>query len=158
MQGKAGYFEHYTNGKEVCIMNIKKIIIIIILLVIIASALCLFFYCTTGYQSDTDEKNSIKNTIETVFRIQHGLVNKNRLKDISTKDFQENLDEEAFYSDFKIYMIDRNFMKSYEEINQNTVEVDCWVEGVFGDSYIAIITLTKTLDGKYLISNIQHDI
>ena len=138
------------------LMNIKKNIIIT-LLVIITATLCLLFYCTTGHKSDTDEKNNIKNTIEKVFRIKYGLANKKGLKDISTKEFQENLDEESFYKGFKIYMIDRKFMKSYEKINQNTVEVDCWIEGVFGESYIAIITLTKTVDGKYLISNIQHD-
>lgn len=155
-KGKQAVLSIAIERKEMFIMNIK-IIIILTVLVIITSALCFFFYSTTGNKGDTDEKNSIKNTIEKVLRIKYGWANKEGLKDISTKEFQENLDEESFYKGLDFYQINRDFMKSYEEIDPNTVIVDCRIDFFFKEGYIPIITLTKTLDGVYLISDIQYD-
>lgn len=53
--------------------------------------------------------------------------------------------------------INGGFMNSYEEIDPNTVVVDCRIDFIFEEGYIPIITLTKTLDGLYLISDIQYD-
>ena len=48
-------------------------------------------------------------------------------------------------------------MNNLRKINNNQVIVSVRVEDVYG-SYIEVITLTKNINGDYLISNIQFDI
>ena len=135
----------------------KKIIVFGVLFVIVFTMIvCVFIYYTTGNECKTDEKNIIRTTIEKALRIKYGWTSKEKIKDISTKEFQENLDKESFYNGFTLYVIDKNFMESYYQENENTIVISVVVYKP--DIFIPIFTLTKTKDGQYLISNVEYDI
>lgn len=101
---------------------------------------------------------SIKQIIIESIRIQYRGGNAKKLNRIFTSDFIKQIDENPhFYKKKIFYTVDKDFMNSFRELNQDQATVSVKVEDLSG-SYIQIITLTKGSNGKYQISKIEFDI
>lgn len=137
-------------------MTKKFILIFSVLIAIVIILVCVFVFSTTGNKSNTDDKNAIKETVETALRIRYGWVSKEKIKDIATENCQKSLKADGFYEGLTFYTINKQFMDSYHEEGPNTVSVS--VEVYDPDIAFVIFTLTKTQDGKYIITDFGCDI
>jgi len=152
-------------------IKLKIKITICILLAIILAATGIFVYCTTGNKSDTDEGNTIRKTIEKSLRIQYGWESKGKIKEISTKEFQKNLNEQTFYHNSMFYRVDKDFMENVKTIDDNEITItvpvytpDFSISAIWSDDTrpvyrtnvdLPVYFLIKTNDGRYLITDLQ---
>lgn len=127
-----------------------------VLIAIVLLHIGYFMYVTTGDDCNSAEKDEVRRTIETVLKIKYGWASKNRLEELTTEGFQENLDPWSFYEGLRFYAIDKDFMESWHEERPGVVTVAVAVYAP--DILIPIFTLTKQPNGQYLISDVSYDI
>jgi len=72
-----------------------------------------------------------------------------------TEEFLENLNLDEVYMGRKLYTIEKGYMDKVQEIGEN--ELDVTVSVYSPDILFHHFTLIQNEDGKYLISNIEHD-
>lgn len=113
------------------------------------------YYSTTGAKCITDEENDIRVTVEKILKIKYGWKSKQHLKELTTDEFRNNLDEKSFYEGFKYYKLDRNFMEGFKKIDDETVKVYASLYDI--DFSLPVITLVRSESGKYLVSDIEYD-
>ena len=138
------------------IVNKKTIIVFIV----ISCSIGLFFllnYTNAGYRLECGNYSN-EDLIKEAIKIQYRGGDKKELERIFTSDFIKQIDSNTnFYKKKIFYSVEKNFMKSFKELDENQFKVSVSVEDSSG-SYIQIITLAKDSNDKYLISNIEFDI
>jgi len=101
------------------------------------------------------QENDIEYILKTAIRIQYGWGNIDELNQICTEEFLENLNLDEVYMGRKLYTIEKGYMDKVQEIGENELEVTVSVYSP--DILFHHFTLIQNEDGKYLISNIEHD-
>lgn len=142
----------------------KKIVIVMLLMFFSVTGLFILakqwniFYCFNKESILESENLSVEQIIIESINIQYRGGDKKELDRIFTSDFIKEINlNPKFYKKKIFYTYDKNFMKSFKNINQNQAKVSVTVEDLSG-SYIEIITLTKNSDNIYLVSKIEVDI
>jgi hypothetical protein len=108
--------------------------------------------------SPTSDKPTIENLIMKAIKIQYRGGNEAELNSTFTNDFIKEINENPhFFKKRFFYTYNKDFMRTLRELDNNTLTVSVKTEDLFG-SYIQIVTLIKTDNDNYLISNIQFDI
>lgn len=140
-------------------MNKKTIILGLILVFCVGGLLTLLKYFNIiEYFNSKSGSLTTEQIINKSIKIQYRGGNKKELDEVFTPDFIKQIDSNPdFYKKKIFYIIDKKFMESYKNLNENESMVSVKVEESSG-SYIQIITLTKDSSGKYLISKIEYDI
>ena len=127
-----------------------KVIAIITLIVICA---VLIFQCNT---LDFFEKDgSIERTVKTVVRAQYGWGNIDDIRNLCTDEGKENIDFESLDIGFRVYSISDSYKDDYDKEDEN---ITLYVEVYSPNILVHVISLERTNDGKYEISNIEMDI
>jgi len=101
------------------------------------------------------QENDIEHIVKTVIRIQYGWGNVDDLNQICTEEFLENADLDEIYLGRKLYTIEKGYMDNIQEVSGNELAVTVSVYSP--DILFHHFTLIQNEDGKYLISNIEHD-
>lgn len=128
----------------------KKVITIITLMVI---CIALIFQCNTlGF---FEKEGSIEKTVKTVVRAQYGWGNIDDIRELCTDEGKENIDFESLDEGVRLYTIDDSYK---ENIKDNSESLTLYVQVYSPNILVHVISLERTNDGKYEISNIEMDI
>lgn len=128
----------------------KKVIAIITFIVICAA---LIFQCNTlGF---LEKEGSIEKTVKTVVRAQYGWGNIDDIRNLCTDEGKENIDFESLDEGVRLYTIDDSYK---ENIKDNSESMILYVQVYSPNILVHVISLERTNDGKYEISNIEMDI
>jgi len=141
---------------SVNILN-KKTTIVVLIIIFCSIGLFIWRYFNDGRLLES-ENLSIEQLVIKSIKIQYRGGDEKELERIFTSDFIKQIDLNPYFYKNKIfYTINKDFMKSFKDLNEDQSMVSVSVEDLSG-SYIQIITLTKDSNGKYLISKIEFDI
>lgn len=125
-------------------MNVKMKKNVLLIIFVFAVLGGIFF--SFGRTSSDD----IDSMTDAAVRIQYGWGSMNKLKEMCTDEFKENIED--FYIGRNIYSTEN---RQVEKISDNETKVTLHVYAP--DLTIHEYIFLKTEDGKYLIERIQHD-
>ena len=97
----------------------------------------------------------IQQLLNAAIQIQYGWKNIDKLNQICTEEFFENTDLDEVYVGRRFYMIEKGYMDTVREVNENELEITVSVYSP--DIRFHHFTIIQDKDGKYLIDKIEHD-
>lgn len=138
-------------------MCMKKKIIIILLIIGLTTITFFSFFGNSGKKCKTDEMNQVRTNIEQYLSIVYGWGSEKNLSEIMTPELIEALNIKPEDNSRQLYLINRNFMDSYCEIDKSIVQVRL-TRYEIGLTCHTIFTLKKYKDGRIFITDVDTDI
>lgn len=106
---------------------------------------------------DDYTNKSIKFLVNKAIKTQYKWINKNSIKNIVTYECYGNIEKnDNFYKKSYIYFIDKKYMSTLRELDNDTLTVSVHVSDFLG-SYLQIIQFVNNANGGYYISSIEFD-
>ena len=139
-------------------LNKKTAIVLIVIFCSIGLIIVLKYWKGLNYFNEGSGNLSVEQIINKSIKIQYRGDKTKEINRIFTADFIKQIDKNPhFYKKKIFYSVEKDFMKSFVELNENQAKVSVRVEDLSG-SYIQIFTLTKDSEGNYKVSKIEFDI